>query len=106
MSMQKDIKQRPEELAQAIYQNIVKDDMWDCEKIETYLFPQLRQVFNASDVFSPVIFINDQPLLLNFENVACGVHRSNFYLLAFLMQQQNPDMKVEIAMPDDYVFPD
>ena len=63
-------------------------------------------MFNASDVFSPVIFINEQPLVLSFESVACGVHRSNFYLLAFLMQQQGSDVKVEITMPDDYLLPD
>ena len=63
-------------------------------------------MFNASDVFSPVIFINEQPLVLNFESVACGVHRSNFYLLAFLMQQQNSDVKVEITMPEDHLLPD
>ena len=39
MPVQKEIKQTPEELANTIYQNIVKDDMWDCEKIETYAFP-------------------------------------------------------------------
>ena len=39
MSAHGNLGKTPKEMAHAIYQNIMKDDMWDCEKIETYMFP-------------------------------------------------------------------
>lgn len=39
MSVHGNLGKTPKEIAHAIYQNIMKDDMWDCEKIETYMFP-------------------------------------------------------------------
>ncbi|CAL6081817.1 Conserved_hypothetical protein [Hexamita inflata] len=77
-----DIKKTATELYNKL---IDKQNTWDLESPLTYGFDQ-SEAYNPNDTFAPVLFINDQPLLLNTQQCASGLHRYLYLQIAYLME--------------------
>lgn len=74
-----------------------KEFVWDLDNPLIYRLnnPNVA-VYNALDPFAPVLFINEQPIVLNSQHCASGLHRYSFLLIAFLLETKGA--KIEIKM--------
>lgn len=88
--------------AMDLYHKLLDDKkVWDFENPLLFNASEKSnkaQIYSPNDPFAPVLFIENQPLLLNSHFSATGVHRYTFLMLLHLIDEKQ--ITVEIINPD------